>query len=680
MTIRYNLPYIPDAVKRQRLLHLLEKNYHHQNFLITGQAAQGKSTLAASFLWQQNRPAIWFHLGPDDRDHHKLSDKLFRAVLGTCEDTPKGNDIFIPDTTLGAEDGVLRQIEGLSILLEEIPDTLVLVLDDFESIDEASTGFSMVKGLLSRRFDHIKFFILSRTIPALNMPRLKMEQNIFTLINEDLAFTRDEIQLFFPDILTHTDIEKIQQVTGGWAGGLTLVSESIRQFKALKNLPKRLSSEAFHFFSKEIYHNLPDQICEFLVKTSILDIIDLEAVNHIFSPVNALEILSELVKRNLFIQRIDSGPGTPQFKYHRLFKEFLLQELLSSRGEETFKRLHGKAGQFFWDKKDPERALHHFSRAKAFSDMVQIIKIKGTDYIIKGKISGLSQWLNCLPQDMIQQDPLLVLLLTMTRRIKGGRKNIRDFLRALELFEEKEDIRGILLSVAFLVEAAVFVRQPSATILSWIKKGEQHLDQFKGKSWFPWARAILWQKIGLGYIAGNGDIPKGISACRNAIILGQQIQNPDMILNASITLTLGYVQAGDFANARAMLSKMEGMTKEGRHPEYRALKNIVNIDFALKNGEFRTAGDLLARSEADIDKFGLIFLYPGFVEAQALHLIFTGAFHQARQMADHLYDFSILEGNDFYKGISHRIKALSYLKEKDFENAKTQITRALKGL
>jgi len=682
MTTRYSPPHIQDIVKRQRLFLILDENFHHQNFLITGQAAQGKSTLLASYLQQSEMDSLWFHLSADDADHTKLSDKLVQGIYELFGQNGERKDGFIPDSTLGTGKGLLRHIEGLSIILQELMAPVIIVLDEFESLDETSPGFQFIKGILNGRYDKLKLFILSRNIPQFNIPRLKMEHNIFVLNNEDLAFTLDETTSFFAGYaqVKTIDIERIHQITDGWAGGLILVSESIRQFKTLQNLPDRLSSEVFDYFSHEIYKNLPDVVREFLMETSILETIDLEIAKHIFELVDALEILTELEKRNLFIQRIDSGSKWPKFKYHNLFRDFLLQDFLKTRGKEAYKSLNLKAGQFFWDRKDHEQAMNYFIEADAFSDIVRIIKIKGTGYIINGKMSGLEKWITRLPDEMIQNDPWLIFFLTMTRRIKGGKRNIRDFQKALVLFEQIHDIRGVLLSVGYLIEAAVFIRQPSGMILKWIKKGEKQLQLIRQKNRYPWARASLWQKMGLGYIAGDGNIPKGISACRNAILLGRQISNSNLVLNASITMTFGYVQAGDFINARQMLLKLKKITKEGQHPEYRALKGIVDIDFSLKNGRFDVAGKLLAQSEADIEKFGLIFLYPGFVEAKALHLVYTKQFDEAHQMADHLNDFSILEGNDFYKGISHRIKALSFLQEEKFKEAGQEIKRALKEL
>ncbi len=682
MMTRYKPPYISDTVKRHRLFLLLDENFHKQNFLITGQAAQGKSTLVASYLQQSPGSVLWFHLSEDDRDHAKLFDRLAMGIHQRFGHNEGDAGICIPNNILGTEKGVLRHVEGLSIMLQELCSPLIMVLDDFESIDETSSGFQLIKGILNSRFENLKFFLLSRSMPPFNIPRLKMDNHIFVLDNEDLAFNLVETRSFFSGKpqADAIDIEKIQRITDGWAGGLTLVSESIRQFKKLQHLPDRLSSEVFNFFSQEIYNSLPASIQEFLMKTSILDIIDLEVVTHIFEPCDALEILTELEKRNLFIQRIESIGNRPAFKYHTLFRDFLLQDLLKIKGNHIYKMLNQKAGRFFWERKDHEQAMNYFIEAEAFLDIVRIIKIKGTDYVINGKMSRLEKWIRRLPDKMVQHDPWLIFFKTMTRRIKGGKKNIRDFQNALVLFEQIHDIRGMLLAVGYLIEAAVFVRQPSGMILKWIKKGETCLRQVRQKNRYSWAKTLLWQQIGLGYIAGDGNIPKGVSACRNAVLLGRQISHQDLVLNASIIMTFGYVQAGDFVNARQMLSKTKEMTNEGRHPEYRALKSIVDIDFALKNGRFEHAMQLLDRSEADIEKFGLIFLYPGFVEAKALHLVYTKRFDDARQMANHLNDFSILEGNDFYKGISHRIKAVSFLQEEEFIQAEQEIQNALKEL
>ncbi len=688
--VNCRIPQVSDLVPRTRLLDLLAGQAHCPIFLVTGQAAQGKSTLVASFLDREQQACLWCHLTPEASDHTTLFDifingihQLFKQRQNQQTGKTSGmENIHIPQTTLGTRQDLFRQIETLTLIFEQIDFPLNLVLDDMEALDPGGSAFALIEQLIQAPPRGIRFFLVSRTLPPLNLPQLKINQTLFALNNEDLAFTLDETLAFFrrKNSMGPEDIEKICTITDGWAGGLVLVSESLRRTQNLENLPGHLSSEAFSYFSREIYNTLPPETRRFLMQTSIFDLLETRILKEFFIDVDALSILRQLEQRNLFIQKIDPDNRWPVFKYNPLFRDFLKADLLKTLGPGEYENLNKKAGQIFWDHKSHETALGAFIAAKDFSQVAKIIRIKGTDYVITGRTTGLGEAIHALPAEMVDRDPWLIFFKTLTQRIKGGKKNIQDFGRALDLFNSTADTRGTLLCTAYLIEAAVFVREPSPVILKWIRQGEACLKSRQGEHRYTWARTLLWQQIGLGYIAGNGDIPRGISACRNAILLAQRIRNPDLLLNASVVLTLGFVQSGDFSRARKMLEKIQAMTQEDRHPEYRALKNITNIDYALKRGEFEPAQTLLEKTETDVEKFGLIFLYPGLVEARAIYFVSTGQFTQALQTADHLSDFSILEGNDFYLGIAHRIRAMNFLRCEQYDPCQRQADLAVKAL
>ncbi len=685
MTESYTPPTMVDAVQRQRLFKLLDIHQDKQNFLITGQAAQGKTTLVATYFREASLSTIWIPLTSDDQDHAKLFDRLFHTLQRriTRDNRQKQEtNTRLSNAILGTQKEVLRHVEILIQCFKDFQRPLILVLDDMENLGMKTTGFELICHLVETRFKNLKIFMLSRQVPQLNFAWLKMAKTIFILANDELSFTLSETHDFFshkPDV-SHEDIEKIHQITDGWAGGLTLVSESFRQLKNKVQLPERLTAEVFNYFSHEIYQQLETPIQQFLTQTSVLNIIDQKIIEHIFGNPDMVMVLRELENRNLFIQRVESNEESTGYKYHHLFKEFLLQNLIKTKGKNYIKTLNQRIGQFFWEERNHDAALSYFIRADAFDDIINIIKIKGTDLIIQGNFASLKKWLDCLPLDRVDLDPWLLFFHTMTARIHGGKKNIKRFQKALDLFRHTEDIRGQLLCTGYLIEAGVFVRQSSSTIMGWIQQGERLLLDLREKDRYPWARALLLQHIGLGYIAGSGDLPKGLSACKNAMIMGQQINTPGVIMNASIIMVFGFVQAGDFINAQQMLARIKKISNVVENPEYRALKSIVDINFANNCGQFERAKTLLDTSQADIETFGLIFLYPGFIEAKALQLLYTGHFDDARQMADHLRDFSILEGNNFYEGIAARIKATSFFLEEDYLEANSEIQMALESL
>lgn len=61
-------PYLPQILPRPRLLDLLEKNKDKKLILILGQAAQGKTTLAASYVKTSKIPTAWLNLDQPDSD------------------------------------------------------------------------------------------------------------------------------------------------------------------------------------------------------------------------------------------------------------------------------------------------------------------------------------------------------------------------------------------------------------------------------------------------------------------------------------------------------------------------------------------------------------------------------------------------------------------------------------
>ncbi len=685
-----NIPQLYNIVERPRLFALLDRHIINKRvILIIGQPAQGKSTLAASYLKHKNKidkdqAVCWLNLDQTDSDHIKLFYKIINSIVNTLKYNKKIKTFKIPQITLGAGEDILRYKEILDSLFSLVDIRLNLVFDNLESIkeEENDSGFSLIRKIIKNIPHNIRYFMLSRHMPSLHINTLKMEKIFFILTNKDLAFTLDETLLFFSRNnngrqMGKKQLEIIHKNTEGWAGGLTLVSENFRRSSDIPYLPQNFSINALSYFSEEIYENQPRHIRDFLIKTSIFNTMDPEVLSKFWNISDVMSILGYLEKRNLFIQKIESNKKWPFFRYNNLFRDFLKNNLLHSINKDEYTSLNNEAGRILKQQKAFEEAAECFFQAENFKEIAGIVKEKATDLLIKGRIGIIKRWIQFIPEKTISNDPWLLFYRTMTFRIKGGRKNISDFKKAFKLFIKYKNIRGEILCIAYLIEAAVFLREPSHIILDWIKKGEDILKKLQSGTKYTWAKAILWQQMGLGYIAGIGEIPKGISACKNAGILAVRINNTDLGLNSSIIMIFGYVQAGDFSSARENLKKIENIIKDGQNPEYRALKNLISIDFAMKKGDFNETSILLKRSESDIEKFGLIFLYPIFIELKALHYIYTKNHDAAMQTADHLSDFSILEGNNFCRGVSHRIKAIGNIYKKLYREAAFEAEKAV---
>src|SRR5258706_12603834 len=81
----------------------------------------------------------------------------------------------------------------------------------------------------------------------------------------------------------------------------------------------------FDYLADEFFKRLPEDMQEFLLRTSILQQMDASACNAVASVQNAQSILEELEKQNVFLSSLDSQRHW--YRYHLLFREFLLNRL-----------------------------------------------------------------------------------------------------------------------------------------------------------------------------------------------------------------------------------------------------------------------------------------------------------------------------------------------------------------
>ena len=79
-------PYLPKILYRPRLVNLIEGNKDKKLILILGQAAQGKTTLAASYGKTSEMPFAWVSLDKDESDPASLFHLMVQSLQQALRD------------------------------------------------------------------------------------------------------------------------------------------------------------------------------------------------------------------------------------------------------------------------------------------------------------------------------------------------------------------------------------------------------------------------------------------------------------------------------------------------------------------------------------------------------------------------------------------------------------------
>ena len=350
---------LPGAhVQRPRLHAALDAAAQLPLTVVVGVPGAGKSVMLES--WLHDRPGLrsaW--LSCDARDADPVT--FWLAVSATLTQTWPGRWLDVVDL-LAEEEPDLDDV-AISVVndLADLGERVVLVIDDLQFAAAAASSLSTLIGHLP---DGCRVVVASRTEPQLELHRLRAYGQLLEVRDPELRLTRAEAAALTREFgveLSETEIGILTTRTEGWMAGVQMAAVSLRdrtdpgRFLAdLAETPRAITD----FLGTEVLDRQPAEIRDFLLATSILNVLDAESCAAVTGRSDADGLLACLKERNLFL--IELGRGV--YRYHQLFADLLRYRL---RAEDLDQEhvLHRRAAAFFVETGDPENAIGHFLAA-----------------------------------------------------------------------------------------------------------------------------------------------------------------------------------------------------------------------------------------------------------------------------------------------------------------------------
>ncbi len=682
-------PLLPQILYRPRLVNLIEKNKDKKLILILGQAAQGKTTLAACFVKRSNIPFAWVNLEKDESDPVMLFHLIIQSLQHVLKDIDFSHLLSYPQQVMGPRKEISLYREWTQSVFKEISVPIQIVIDGLDRLPSVALSFKFLQVLVEDSPANVHFLFLSREIPpsVLEFQGLKMRQQALILTNENLAFTLDEIREFFKKVkgisFEADRLKKIHSATEGWIGGLILfreflarLQESAREKFISEDFPDHFKREIFQYFGKEIFSSQSKEVQEFLIKSSLIDPIEPAFVKDFLGTEMTEETLRELIRKNLFVHSFYEEKKGWLFQYHHLFRDFLKGKLITSMGPEEHAALLLKAGTIYAQMGELENSVKYFFEAKAYRQAAAVVERLGIDLLQKGRREDLSRWLLAFPEEIVRDNPWLLLYLGMIRPFAGGRQNLVALQKAYTLFKEQGNKRGILISLAQLIRTSILGGNYLASVQSLIEEGEAILQQLDLNE-YPYDSALLWSFIGLGRILGEGDIRKAVWASQTAYSIAKQLGDVSLQAYALCFSAFGFVLLGEISSADRVYKKIARVAEKSVYPEIKAIELIVQCFLANHRGDLERARVLVEELQAEIETHGFVHMYPWTYELAGYVRAAQGNFLEAENIAKRYLSAARTSNNGLFKGSALRLLGLIYLHKDDFIEAKEAIDRSI---
>jgi LuxR family maltose regulon positive regulatory protein len=581
-------------LRRERLLNLLKENLDKKLILICGGAGYGKTTLLGQVLSEINDEYVYYSVNPSDRDPNNFFNHLIFGLKKYYSKFGQRTKNILDESSnfnLNTE-RILSTFINEALLLKNH----IIILDDFHAIKKADWIKSTFEYLLTYLPSNTHFIISTRELPDFNLVRLLAKQELFTITKEDLRFTDEEVSQLLTKIfslkISDEQFKRLIDVSKGWITGIQLIMPRRPDEEKLKKaLNGFLSSNVplFEYFANEIFINEDKRIQKFLASTAILDEIYPEYCNAIMQITNSLRILRKLKKRNIFITLV--GIDKNHFRFHPLFRKYLLHQLEKELKKSKIASLYKRIGKFLERSGRIESAIEYYIRGSKYKPASRLIERHANQIVRQGKLKSLQDWLSRISESTFASRPWLnyYKALLLDRMANQLDEAIRIYRNTRRLFRKSKDRKG--LTKTYLEIAIILCRKGA------IKEAKRELQ--KAEKYCPASDILL--RIQIYNVKGSISLSleeygKGKRYLLKMLDLSHRLKNPSPLMLTHCNLGVFYFEEGDFNAAERefdeafkILSKGGSLGRIGvlyaNAASVKILKgNLENAEILLKKG------------------------------------------------------------------------------------------------
>ena len=389
--------------------------------------------------------------------------------------------------------------------LESLPGELVLVLDDYQAVDNAACHASLAY-FMEAKPRNVQLVIATRADPPIPVAKLRADARLLELRALDLCFTKDEEAVFLNEQLAlglgPESLEVLHGRTEGWPAGVYLASLSLRQSTDPDGFVSAFDGSNRHvvdYLTEVVLGSLDARQRDFLLQTSILDSFSAPLCDAVTGRRGSATRLAELERANLFLIPLDDR--RERYRYHQLFAD-LLRAQLAQREPGLVPKLHKRAYEWLAEEGETDAAVRHALAAGEVDAAVGLVAAQwlADPHAHLGRGEETVRRLEGFPAEAVAEDPRLVLLRGWAQGMAGKRA---DFDEALAIVRESEEKLpdGTAVGDAATVVRACFSWGDAAGALAAAEAAAELEDRLPA-SWHP----VLALALGRSrYLVGDHD-------------------------------------------------------------------------------------------------------------------------------------------------------------------------------
>ncbi|WP_160692364.1 LuxR C-terminal-related transcriptional regulator [Clostridium sp. C2-6-12] len=550
---KINIPKVKEKlVNRADLFNKLNEAINYKVALITAPAGFGKSTLVSSWLTniRDRYYTAWISL--DERDSEPLI--FWKYIMYSIDKIQDGivKESFDSLKSVELQDGFETEI--LAVLINELYNLekdIFIILDDLYLISNNNI-YEQLKFFIRNMPSNVHFIILTRVIPDIGIPKLRGTDSLLQLSQEDLSFTKEEMEFFFREVMkVHISINSLRVLekrTEGWAAGLQMAALFLKRNNSEENVVKSFNGDhryILDYLMEEVFIMLDEKTQEFLMKTSILDEMNFELCNKVAQIDNSQEFLEKLDNENLFMIPLDENKEW--YRYHHLFREFL-KNRRDIRMEDISSELYSAAAEWYRNNGFISQSVNFYLKAENYEEAILIIEKIDENLMFSGEMKKVYDWYMAIPKEKFYESIRLCMNAAWFTCTNGNYEETEKHLNHIEDYlkrhKDNEENKYYDTEVMIIRAMLATLEKDSSKINKYLEKARNYSNEHN-QNILHAATALL---SGAACIY-DGEVLKALEFYEESLKISQNINNYYLTVMSNRSIIISKILRGNLCEA-----------------------------------------------------------------------------------------------------------------------------------
>ncbi|MDF0673956.1 MAG: BTAD domain-containing putative transcriptional regulator [Nitrospira sp.] len=552
------------VVARDRLFTRLDQERQsHPVVWIAGPPGSGKTALAASYTETRRLPNIWYQVDGGDADPATFFHYLTLAGQTAAGKKRLRLPVLRPEYAPDLPGFTRRYFREL---FAGLPTTTTLVLDNYQDVIADSSFHNVIQGAVLELPAGINLLVISRTPPPPQYARILANNLIGQVSWDELRLTLEETTIIsraVKGLSEETLFHSLQNQTNGWVAGLILVLDRFKGTARADHSSRSETMESvFSYFAGLMFDQATVELQEFLMRTAVVPQMTVSMAMEISGNAQASDLLNDLYRRRLFIDRRDGEEI--HYQYHDLFRKFLLDRASRYLSVSQLREIRYLGATLAAQDGQIEAAAALLAEAEEWAKLTQLICDHAAALLAQGRHQALQGLIALCPLPIVERMPWLLYWLGLSHTNFNPPAAIADLELAYDEFQIVGDSAGLFLTCGAIMDAYFYAEGEMTPVVAWAERLQQLLTRYKGFPSMQIEAKVLGSLQGLVYAAPHH--PLLIALEKRADDFLRSAADPIARIWVACTFLKLIIWRGDFRKARRVLAEINPLLAAGPIP------------------------------------------------------------------------------------------------------------------